>query len=222
VDFLKVLRSLEELLYELMAWLVFYPRTLWRVVARPADMVRYSDEELNDNESQRYADTLSPPLFLMLTVLVAHGVELGLGARAAGVKTEIGKVILDSEQNLLVLRSILFSLFALVAATTAIRKRGAALDRTSLRRPFFAQCYLAAPFALALSTGATLALSPPGRPWWGTALAVAGLAWYLSAETTWFRRELQSTRRRAFALGLWSIVRAAAYSVVVAVLLFRS
>ena len=36
MDFLKIIRSLEELLYEVMTWLVFYPRTMWRIVARPA------------------------------------------------------------------------------------------------------------------------------------------------------------------------------------------
>jgi len=29
LDFIGIIRSLEELLYEVMGWLIFYPRTLW-------------------------------------------------------------------------------------------------------------------------------------------------------------------------------------------------
>ena len=36
MDFLKIVKSIEELLYEVMAWLVFYPKTLWRVIAHPS------------------------------------------------------------------------------------------------------------------------------------------------------------------------------------------
>ena len=35
MEFLKFIRSLEELLYEVMTWMLFYPRTLWRVLRRP-------------------------------------------------------------------------------------------------------------------------------------------------------------------------------------------
>ena len=63
-------------------------------------------------------------------------------------KTAVAQAILGSEQNLLILRSLLFAIFPLVAATTLVRRRALPLDRTTLRGPFFAQCYLAAPFAL--------------------------------------------------------------------------
>ena len=54
MDFVKILRSFEEFLYEILTWLLFYPRTLWRVLRRPLAMMRYSDGEQNDapeNES---------------------------------------------------------------------------------------------------------------------------------------------------------------------------
>jgi hypothetical protein len=166
-------------------------------------------------------------LFLMLTVLVAHGVELGLGDRTVVKGTSIGKAFLDSEQNLLIFRSILFSLFALVGATTALRRRGLALDRTTLRGPFFSQCYLTAPFALAVSLAATLhttgALPAPlgalaGAP---GALALAGVGWYLWVQTTWFRRELQASARAGFAIAAWSFARSTAYSLVIALLMLK-
>ncbi|SFV34632.1 hypothetical protein SAMN05216456_1952 [Devosia crocina] len=33
MDFMKLLKSIEELLYELITWFVFYPLTLWRIDA---------------------------------------------------------------------------------------------------------------------------------------------------------------------------------------------
>jgi hypothetical protein len=74
--FFGLLRSIEEFLYEIMTWLVFYPRTLWQAIRHPRDLLRYSDHEQGDAAMEQYTDTLSPPLFLMLTVLIAHGLEL--------------------------------------------------------------------------------------------------------------------------------------------------
>ena len=43
MDFMRLLQSLEELLYELVSWFVFYPVTLWRTLTRPQQMMRYAD-----------------------------------------------------------------------------------------------------------------------------------------------------------------------------------
>lgn len=48
MDFIRLIRSLEELLYEGMTWLVFYPRTMVRIVAHPDAATRYSEDEQKD------------------------------------------------------------------------------------------------------------------------------------------------------------------------------
>ena len=48
MDFLKLLRSLEEFLYELCTWFLFFPRTLYRVVVHPRRMAQYVDTELKE------------------------------------------------------------------------------------------------------------------------------------------------------------------------------
>ena len=35
MDFMKIIESLDEALYTVMGWLVFYPLTLWRALVRP-------------------------------------------------------------------------------------------------------------------------------------------------------------------------------------------
>jgi hypothetical protein len=213
MDFLRIIRSLEELLYEVMGWLVFYPRTLWRIVVDPVSMMRYSDREQADAPERQYTDTLSPPLFLMLTVLVAHGFALAMGAKMPEARNAIARMLLSSDQNLLIVRSILFSIFALVAATTLIRQQQRALDRTTLRAPFFTQCYLTAPFALAVSVAATLIGTPsPAVHLAGTMLSLAGIIWYIWVETRWFRLELDLGAGRAFLLAFWSCLKAGVYN----------
>ena len=71
MDFVKLLRSFEEFLYEVMAWLLFYPRTMWRVIREPLAMMRYSDQEQHDKAERQYDDAISPPLFLMISILIA-------------------------------------------------------------------------------------------------------------------------------------------------------
>ena len=212
MDFLKIIRSLEELLYEVMTWLVFCPRTMWRIVARPLETTNYSEREQSDAAAEQYTDTLSPPLLLMLTLLISHGLALGLGAKTLETDSAIGKTLFGSAQNLLMLRALAFSIFPLTAATTLLRRRRLAIDRTTLRGPFFSQCYLTAPFALAVSMGTVLArTAPPEVKLAGAAVALAGVAWYLAVETLWFRRQLELGSGPAFFVALWTFARSSFY-----------
>ncbi len=195
-----------------MTWLVFYPRTMWRVVAHPAATTHYSEEELTDAPTEQYTDTLSPPLLLMITILIAHGFELGVGAKMIDAKGAVAKALLGSEQNLLGMRALAFSIFALVAALTLLGRRGMAVDRKTLRGPFFSQCYLTAPFALVLSAGLVLVRLPAeGARLAGAAIALAGTAWYLAAETDWFRRQLGVGTGRAFQVAVLVVLKALFY-----------
>ena len=212
MDFIKLIRSLEELLYEVVTWLVFYPRTMWRILAHPAATTRYSEDEQADAPAEQYTDTLSPPLLLMLTILIAHGLELGMGARMPATKTAVAKALFGSEQNLLMLRVLAFSVFPLVAATTLLGRRKLALDRKALRGPFFSQCYLTAPFALMLSAGLVLMrMSTDGAQLVGAALVLAGIAWYLWVETGWFRRQLDVGTGQASLVAVGIFLKASFY-----------
>jgi hypothetical protein len=216
VDFLRIVRSLEDLLYEIIAWLVFYPRTLARILVHPREMLQYSDVELIEAHEAQYDATLSPPLFLMLTVLIAHAIELAAGEAVGQPKGTVGQMLYGSEQNLLLTRSVQFSIYALTGATTLLRRRRLRLDRRSLRGPFYAQCYLAAPFGLFLS-GATV-MARLSSTWWTLAalvLALGAIAWYLGTLADWFRRHLSVSPARAVGIALWCFVQAAVCNAVI-------
>ena len=78
MNFFNLLQSLDELLYEVMSWLVFYPITMWRTLVRPLKMMDYSDVEQGDASDQQYTDTLSPPLFLLLSLILVNAAEIAL------------------------------------------------------------------------------------------------------------------------------------------------
>jgi hypothetical protein len=202
LDFIGIIRSLEELLYEVMGWLIFYPRTLWRIMVRPDAATRYSEDEQDDSPTDRYADSLSPPLLLMITLVLTHVLGLSIGAEALKAEGDLGASLLKSPQNLLMMRAMVFAIIPLVIAGLSLNKRGIAIDRQTLRMPFYSQCFLLTPFALMLQ-GALLLYKVPafGAPV-AAGLGAVAIVWFLWAQTQWVARRLQRPIPSAFAWAL--------------------
>ncbi|MFZ2995256.1 hypothetical protein [Sphingobium sp.] len=194
MDFMKWINSLDELLYEVMSWLLFFPITLWRAVTRPFAMMAYADDQLAQPDGEQYSAALSPPLFLAISLLIAHGVSVSLGQVDQIVADRHGLAgLVSDDASALVLRLVIFASFALFAATRMVRRRGLPVDRTTLRAPFYAQCYPAAVFALGLSIGFSLAsVAHPVAHHGGQALAVASILHYVIVETRWFAMTLKT------------------------------
>ncbi|VXC92971.1 hypothetical protein [Sphingomonas sp. AX6] len=202
--FLQFFRQLDDLLYEVMSWGVFYPVTLGRVVRHPVRMMDYADSELSDAPERQYPDVLSPPLFLLLSVLLAHAIELAVFGSAPPIPADNGlSRLLQTDTNLVLFRLVCFAAFPLVTATALLVAKGTKINRSSLKMPFYAQCYAAAAFALLFSFSGTLI-----RLHW-TAATVAGVVIvliaipaYLVVQTLWFRRHLESGLGKAFSVAL--------------------
>ncbi|MDM0018689.1 hypothetical protein [Variovorax saccharolyticus] len=200
MEFLKFIRSLEELLYEVMTWLLFYPRTLWRVLRHPLALAAQAEAEMSERPEDQFIDLVSPPLFLMLSILLAHALEIGLHANLAPFTSEVAKEVLSSDANLLIFRAITFSLFPLMMASGLLRRQRREIDRKTLRRPFFLQCFIASPFVVALSVASVFARL--GFPIVATAMTSSAVVWYLAVETEWFRTRLGIGRLRAFGIAM--------------------
>jgi hypothetical protein len=197
LDFIGIIRSLEELLYEVMSWLIFYPRTLWRPFRDPVAVTAYSDAEQNDRPAEQYTETLSPPLLLMITMVLTYALSRGIGNLEPRATTEVGKEIVNSAKNLLLLRALIFAVIPLVISVIALTRNGTPIDRTTLRRPFYGQCFLVTPFALLLQT----AIAIQRLPGWGNAagitLALLAFLWFGWAQTGWFAARLAVPRGAA-------------------------
>ena len=209
MDFLRILQSLEELLYEVMTWLLFYPRTMIRAVRHPIAMLRYSDREQGDAPDQQYLEMLSPPLFLMVTILLSHMVELASHQVLPKPTTTMGEQIVASEQNLLILRSMLFAIYPLMFASARLRREHKPITRDTLRPPFYAQCYVAAPAAFALGIATIMGRAHDvSVQVAGLCLSMASAGWYLWVESVWFRRHLRLSRRDAAWLAFFTWFKA--------------
>lgn len=99
----KLLQSLDELLFEVMGWLLFYPITLWRVLRHPIATAAIAEREADAAAEGRYDDMLSPPLFLLLTLILSHGVELTLFGESPLVADTDGLAVLVSDNGSLLL-----------------------------------------------------------------------------------------------------------------------
>lgn len=206
MDFLRIVRSLEEFLYEVMSWLVFYPRTMWRAIRHPLQILRYSEAEMSDQPDKQFTDLLSPPLFLMITILLSHAIEVGSHQSLPAPTTSLGKELMASEQNLLILRSILFAIYPLMFAMRRLKRQKLPLDRETLRKPFFAQCYIAAPAALVLGIAAILVRAQAVEAQLaGVLVTVIAVGWYVGVEAAWLRRQARIHLLPAIgsALGTW-------------------
>lgn len=210
---MKLLKSLEELLYELVSWLLFYPITMWRSVVSPLSMMRYADAELADRLEDQYEDTLSPPLFLLITLLLSQGLS---GALPSIFDPTAAAKQLGSGSNLLIARGVIFGVYPLCMAVTLLRRKKARITRDTLRPPFFSQCYVAAPFAFILVLGIDLLSMPQAQGLMVGAVTVTmALIWYAQAQIRWFIQDLHigPIRAAVIFIGAFLIATIAALSV---------
>jgi hypothetical protein len=201
MDLIRLLRSLEEFLYELVGWLVFYPRTFWRIVCHPGEMARYTRAELLLPLEARFQATISPVLMLILTVALAHGLELASRAALPTLQSPVGRMLFGSEEGLMLTRSAIFCVYALGAALGTLRRQHVPITRETLREPFSIQAFLACPFVLALAVGELLLRSGMtyGTITGGVVQALA-VVWYLWARAVAFRALNEVTALYAFCL----------------------
>jgi len=213
---MKIIESLDEALYTVMCWLVFYPLTLWRSVVRPLQMMSYADREVSDRPEDQYDDAIRPPLFLFLTLLISHGIEMAVAGQNPLVADRHGlAALVDSDLALLALRLVLFSVFTLMMAVRLLRCQGIRLTHSSLRRPFYGQCFTAAPFALLVGIGTLLpGISLSAGRAASLVTVLTAIVWYLTVQSLWFSKKLR--------IPLWRGLVQALIAAVLALLLFFS
>jgi hypothetical protein len=188
MDFMRLFKSLEELLYEVIVMLVFFPKTLWLTLRYPQRMMDYADTELGDVQSEQYNDTLSPPLFLMLCVGLTYLVDRTV---PGALDTSSLPGFLRDVQNMLVFQVLLYSLFPLAFSLRLLFGLGLSLDRETLRAPFFSQCFVIAPVTLMVESAQVFGKLPIAYAGTiSTALLALVMGWYLRQQAQWFRLKL--------------------------------
>ena len=148
----KFIRSLEDLLYEMVISLILFPVTLVRIVLRPVAMMRVIQQESGEADAGHYSDNLNPPLCFLFAIFAAHIAAMPFGAsQIAQSGNALARLAMASEENTLLFRAATFLIWPAVGALVWRQVARVALDRNLLRPIFYQQFYLAAPFALLVS-----------------------------------------------------------------------
>jgi hypothetical protein len=213
MDFFKLVEQLDEILYRVASWLLFYPITVWRMFWSPLKTMKLVEGELSENEPKQFDDVVPPPLFLLLSILVVHAIELGTvgDVPIAGNSRGLTR-LLSNDTSLIVFRIMMFSILPLAAAYRLNRAKGLPVDNESLKAPFYAQCYAAGLFVLmsdgiALIVERHLSFDDPVH----FAIIGASLLWLLAIESRWFAGQLGSTQAQGFLqaavmIGAWVLL----------------
>jgi hypothetical protein len=199
MDFMKWLNSLDELLYEVMSWVIFFPLTLWRSTVHPIGVMQEIAQEAALPDDERYSAVLSPPLFLTLALLLAHTVATALGQVDQIIANHDGLAdLVNDNASALVLRVVVFAGFPLFLATRMVRKQKLRLNRGTLQQPFYEQCYPAAVFALGVGAGTSLGTyDDHATRMVGHVMSSASLLYFWAVETRWFAQVLKIGHLRA-------------------------
>lgn len=204
MPFLLFLKSFEVLLYELMSWLVFYPRTLWRCVRHPLQLMKRSEQELELPPPEQFRDVVSPPIFLLLTVVAANAFEVLIVGNNPLIDDGIGLASMITDNTSLILfRLVAFASLPVFAGAFALAVMRRPVDRDTLQPFFYAQCFATTPMVLLWSIAATLTRLPqPSANIPAGIIFLAAAAFYIGVETSWFARE---AKRGAPVAVLWAM-----------------
>ncbi len=114
-----------------------------------------------------------------------------------------------SEETLLLLRSVLFSLYPLMFAVGLLKRSDKPLDRKTLRAPFFSQCYLGGLLASLVSASIVLGRAKSTQlQIGGVCLLGVSVVWYMVLQALWFSDHLPISRGRGAWLSVITFTKA--------------
>ncbi len=188
MDLMALVRSIEEFLYELLSWFIFLPLTLWYCVRFPHRMMRYGASEITDDSEHRFAEALSPPILMFLTIGFLHLFD----AKITNTPNELMAWLAQDDRNLLVFRAVVFGLLPMMFALMDLRLKRSDLTRETLRPAFYSHSYIVTPFVLMLGIAQIVAQkSFAGNGSLSLMIVLVGTVWYIAVVVNWLRQTAQ-------------------------------
>ena len=149
MDILKIIESVEELLYGIALWILLAPRTLLFVIRRPQLITSYMAAQSAQLPEERFKEMMSPMLFWCLIGIVPHVMLLDylVTIPTSRVSTEPEWISFMRQPFATRLIAIAITAIAgpLAIARKVLMETGQQVDRESLRSPFSVQCYCLTP-----------------------------------------------------------------------------
>ncbi|MBL9066611.1 MAG: hypothetical protein JNN10_10000 [Sphingopyxis sp.] len=210
MDIFKLSQSLDELIFDVLMWVIFYPYTLVRVLIWPGYMIDYAAAELKkDPDKEELFDRgLSPPVFLFLSIVLAWMISPAAPEVAqSGSETAIAGLINGSVMSLLTYRLALYGVFPFAGALIYEWRTPGGISQHSFRQPFYQQAYLCAPLAIVFSIAAVVAARIEDIDVLAFMLLamLIILIWYFWSQIVFFRRTMDSGWAAATFWGFLSV-----------------
>ncbi len=198
MDFSAIVKQIEQFIFELLMWVIFYPYTLIRVIFRPTRMLRYVTSQISADPDEAFGSAIRPPLFLFLCIALGSVIApIAAEQSEALAATEAGRWLTASWVNLLAFRTLGYSVFALTGALLFDLITPNEVTRSSLKLPFYQQCYVCGPFALGFSPA--LVRLDSGEEMLLLVLLALQI-WLVAVQTLFFRRMAGTGRFTSFLL----------------------
>jgi hypothetical protein len=147
MDFVSLLQSLEGATYEIAAWLMLIPKTLFRVIFMPHWAIDYVNQEWEKKPEDRFDEYLSPVLIWLFLIVLPSALFLDQITYFVGIFRPDYTM---KWQDSLVLNVAYALITPLVFVTVVEWFNKKPMKRSSLKRVFYLQCYALTPVQFVL------------------------------------------------------------------------
>lgn len=144
MDFLKLIQSLQDLIFEIVVWALLIPKTMFQAIFRPAWMVNYVNQEFEKPVDNQYDDYMPPGLFFLAMAVIPSALFAWVQNMDFNLFESLSQL---NEANLLT--SAFTTLVSILINLVWIKWLAKhPVKRSGLKRLFMIQCYLVTPSQL--------------------------------------------------------------------------
>lgn len=142
----KILQTLEDAFFDVMAWIMLLPKTLLQVIFKPREIIQYVKDEWEKKPEDRFDEFLSPIVFWIFVAVLP--LTYTLLSEKEIQQDGIFAVFLESKIFLGAgIASLLLFIYLMWIELTNNRP----LKKSSLKRMFYVQCYVTSPAILIIT-----------------------------------------------------------------------
>jgi len=207
-DIFNALKGFEELVTDILLWIVFIPKTLFKIIADPDGASDYVKKKMDGDG--KFEDYISPILLFLVTSLLLFVIYNTLESgtqRVAGAE----KIVTELQGSQGVLAGLGFlSLPLLFALAIELFGGEEGITQKAIKRAFYIQCYYFSPLTLSLFAFILLTELLPDDELIGPLsllLLVPVSIWFLIVEIKTIAQELKSKTLKALkAIGVFTLL----------------
>ena len=142
----KILQALEDVIFEIMAWIMLLPKTLFQVIFAPTRAIKYVNEEWEKKLEDRFDEFLSPIFFWILVAVLPLTYAL-----LSGKEIQQDGILAVFSENKIFLGAIIASLLLFVYIAWIEVNNNRPLRKSALKRMTYIQCYITSPAVLIIT-----------------------------------------------------------------------